>query len=292
MTTSTNTWRPRRLRDSDEGTYAVLVDGIPSWLENSLWRWAMDRAAQGGPALVYQAERLLRIQLPAQTTSQSPFAGYWTGASEDERLDLLDFFLNFLLNRGLQARKDYDEDKMVDAVRTAERLDEILVEGGSLWTVTFDPDWRLIRRVTEAAQDQLAQAREASGDAGKRVAAAWSNCYRQHPDYDAAYRDAVLAVEAVVLPVTSPKDATATLGKALAHIRDTRDAWSIGGLEAEGAASVDTLLALLATLWRNQQRHARNDGTIHDVSRDEAESAVSLAVTVVHLFSSGLVTRA
>jgi hypothetical protein len=37
--------------------YYALVDGVPDWLERSMWRWLMDRAAVG-PPLVHMAERL------------------------------------------------------------------------------------------------------------------------------------------------------------------------------------------------------------------------------------------
>lgn len=46
---------------------------------------------------------------------------------------------------------------------------------------------------------------------------------------------------------------------------------------------------MLETLWHNPQRHAQGDGRIHDVSRDEAETAVGPVVTIVQWFSAGLV---
>jgi hypothetical protein len=60
---------------------------------------------------------------------------------------------------------------------------------------------------------------------------------------------------------------------------------------AAESASGDTLLLMLGTLRQNQERHARRDGTIANVARDETEAAVSLAVTLVHWFTSGLVTK-
>ena len=77
----------------------------------------------------------------------------------------------------------------------------------------------------------------------------------------------------------------------LSHIADTYERWTVGGLDAEQQASAATLLAMIRTLWHSQQRHARPDGTIRDVGRAEAEAAVTVAVTLVHWFGSGLVER-
>jgi hypothetical protein len=101
----------------------------------------------------------------------------------------------------------------------------------------------------------------------------------------------VLAVEAIVLPVAIPNNKRGTLGTAVAHIADTVDRWTVGGLDADQQASGATMLAMLRTVWHNQERHARADGTIRDVSQTEAETAVLLAVTLVHWFGSGLVKR-
>jgi hypothetical protein len=40
-------WQPLHVRDpSAVAEYEMLVEGIPEWLERSLWRWAMDRAVR------------------------------------------------------------------------------------------------------------------------------------------------------------------------------------------------------------------------------------------------------
>lgn len=107
------------------------------------------------------------------------------------------------------------------------------------------------------------------------------------PDYDRAYRDAVLAVEAVVLPVAIPNNKRGSLGSAVAHIADTVDRWTVGGLDADQQASGVTMLAMLRTVWHSQERHAQADGTIREVSKTEAEAAVSLSVTIVHGSAQG-----
>jgi hypothetical protein len=94
-----------------------------------------------------------------------------------------------------------------------------------------------------------------------------------------------------VLPIAIPNDSSGTLGKAIAHIASTVDKWTVGDLDTSKQSSGQTLLAMLQTLWTNQARHATPDGTIRDVSQQEAETAVSLAVTLVHWFTSGVARR-
>lgn len=285
-------WQPLNVRDTPKAAdYETLVDGIPEWLERSLWRWAMDRAVRT-PELVYKVERLLHITMPQASQGSNLFDLYWSISGPKERLTLLDFFLRDLQDAFEDAKKDPRKNEtLIDFAVAAARLNDILTEGGSIWKTTFEPYWSLVRRVNETTQAHVDLASSPSTDAARKIASAWQACYRHDPDYDAAYRDAVLAVEAVALPVTIPDIGRGTLGTAVAHIRDTVGKWTVGGLDADQQASGETLLAMLKTLWHNQQRHAQTDGSIADVSQHEAETAVTLAVTLVHWFASGLVRR-
>ena len=284
-------WQPLFVRDAPEAVeYEGLIEGIPAHLERSLWRWVMDRSVRDG-GLRYKVERRLRITLPTRQ-GVNPFAEYWERADDDERLALIDFFL-----RDLQEAYDYDklagkfaEDSNVHPI-AAVRLDGELAEGGSVWRFTHEPFWGLTRRVNETTQTLVDLASSPGTDAARKIASAWSACYRHDPDYDGAYRDAVLAVEAVALPVIVPKNKRGTLGYVVAHLSDAHGSWTVGGLDDERQKSGTTLLTMLRTLWHNQQRHAQNDGTIVDVNQTEAETAVTLAVTLVHWFASGLVRR-
>lgn len=184
------------------------------------------------------------------------------------------------------------EDTRREVTTAVTLLDRILTDGGSLWRFETDPHWCLVRRVSEAAEQQYQQSTSNASDAADRLKTAWTACYRQNPNYDEAYRNAILAVEAVVLPETIPKDTVGTLGKAIRHMRDTASRWSIGGLGTDALSSGEVLLSMLELLWTNQQRHAKGDGTISSVCREEAEAAVGVAVTLVQWFSAGIVTKA
>ena len=183
------------------------------------------------------------------------------------------------------------DDELDTLMHYVVKLYSDLAEGGSVWTTAFEPYWHLTRRINAATQALVDAASSTETDAARKIVSAWSACYRHTPDYDVAYRDAVLAVEAVALPLVVPDNERGTLGSVVSHLNDTQERWTVGALDDARQGSGATLFAMLRTLWHNQQRHARRDGSIRDVGRDEAESAVALAVTLVHWFSSGLVKR-
>lgn len=295
-------WRPLFLRESDGDTeFDVLHEGIPAWLSGSVWRWLMDRAAEGGQPMVFRLERRLHITLAEpkdrrvgtqHTAPNQLLDRFWQGGDDNSQLVLLDAIL---YDMQTQAREQYDSgyhDKAERLMREAQRLGELLAEGGSAWTSQVElPAWCLARRVDEATTELVEAITAPRTDAARMMRAAWQACYRHDPDPDVAYRSAVLAVEAVAIPLALPKATKATLGTVVAHIRDTVADWSVGGLDAEQIASGETLVSMLKTLWHNQERHARPDGTVVDVSQHESEAAVSLAVTLVHWFTTGLVVR-
>jgi len=282
-------WHPLNVRDTTAAVeYDALVEGIPDHLERSIWRWVMDRAARSSD-LVYKVERALRIKLPETPQKANLFDLQWSISGPMERLTLVDFFLRDLQEVYEHATSDPDRGA---AMLAWAQLDVMLAEGGSVWRVSREPYWSLVRRLNETTQALADLASSPSTDAARKIASAWRACYQHGPDYDRAYRDAVLAVEAVALPVAVPDNQRGTLGNVVSHIADTVDRWTVGGLDDERQTSGATLLAMLRTLWHNQQRHAQNDGSILSVSQTEAETAVTLAVTLVHWFASGLVRRA
>jgi hypothetical protein len=63
------------------------------------------------------------------------------------------------------------------------------------------------------------------------------------------------------------------------------------GLTPRKSTPAHVLVSMLQLLWHNQERHAQPDGTIVDVTQDEAETAVTLATTLVHWLTSGLVVH-
>lgn len=287
-------WRPLGVRGDAgaEAEYAALDDGVPPWLERSLWSWVVERTGSGG-LTIERAERLLRQPMPGDEGGGLRLYWFWEDAGPSDRLALVDAVLFDLWERVGDAdpRAYADEAVKADRLAALVKLDRMLKEGGSAWRLGVQPRWGLERRVDETMQRLATEVTEAGTDAARTMAAAWRACYGLQPDHDKAYTLAVKAVEAAVLPLTSAKDGQATLGKAITHIADTRRRWTVGGLDDERQQSADTLLAMLRSLWHSQERHAGNDGTIRGVSAREGEAAVSLAATLVHWFTKGVVAK-
>jgi hypothetical protein len=288
-------WLPYRARQSDEraAERRELQEGFPSFLEPSVVEWVFD-AQQYMNAR--ETERLLRVTLPDSTT---PYVDYWHRQDVAGKVEFLDYALHVLET---DVKSDWSGSRLVQNRRRTPNgftqpqrsllaeLELILSQGGSVWRVVTTPGWSLERRASEEMRALVSNAAVADLDAGRALASAWHACYGARPAYSSAYDDAVTAVEACLLPATTPNDPKATFGKALAHVRDTEARWSVGGLKGSRSSGA-TLVAMLETLWQGQQRHAQPDGTVAGVSQAEAEAAVSLAVTLVHWFTAGLVVK-
>lgn len=261
------------------------------FLEPSVLEWLSDATKYLNER---EAERVLRVSFP---DSRVPFVAYWNATTVDEKVEFLDYVLHVLHTQdGASWIRTAGPSRRVPASFVSPQrvllheLELILSQGGSIWRVVSEPFWSLERRAGETTRDLVDLVASNGSDAGLALASAWHSCYRPSPDYSKAYADAVTAVEACLLPAATPDDQTATFGKALSHVRDTQARWTVGSLKG-ARHSGETLVAMLQTLWQGQQRHAQPDGTIIGVTQTEAEAAVSLAVTLVHWFSAGLVVK-
>jgi hypothetical protein len=131
-----------------------------------------------------------------------------------------------------------------------------------------------------------------SGHAGKRLAEAWGAAFGIAPNPSHAYSLAIKAVEDAAVPVVCPADATATLGKINAQLRNTGD-WSLP-LQREDlhATTGSTLLSMMKMLWAGQaDRHGGHHDPDLAITQEAAEIAVMTAATLVQWFTSGVVAR-
>jgi hypothetical protein len=120
---------------------------------------------------------------------------------------------------------------------------------------------------------------------------AWSKAYGLHPEPTTAYREAVLAVEAVACPLVLPLDKGATLGKVLAHLKQGGARWEMALLAKDGGSGPEPFVALLERLWTGQvSRHAGSEHSRVQTQR-EAEAAVHLAVLAVQWLSGEVLRR-
>jgi hypothetical protein len=117
--------------------------------------------------------------------------------------------------------------------------------------------------------------------------AAWNKIAGRQPDPSGAYREAVRAVEAAAKPVVLPDAARATLGTMIAAMRDKPEKWTTS------LGSVDDVRNMMQLLWTNQSdRHGTDDEDAPmNVTPEEADGAVHLALTLTRFFAAGQVRR-
>ncbi len=171
-------------------------------------------------------------------------------------------------------------------------LSAVLANGRSKFRVVRrDNSWRLAARVPEGVQ-AAAESLIASGrPAGELLARAWNHVYELEPNDSAAYAYAVRAVETAKFSALDISDAAATLGNSIRAIEKAEARWRLPFLrEHSQYPSKELLLGTLKSLYRgHRDRHGSE--AYSDVTHEEAEGAVLLAVTLVGWFDRGLVVE-
>jgi hypothetical protein len=184
-------------------------------------------------------------------------------------------------------------------VAVAESLEQILIEGGSAWTVSWGPPtdrsggekWPrgLRRRLDEHAESELVRiTAEAPAPAPNHLSLAASKIYGRFPDPGRGYQEVIKAIESVLQPIVSPDDDEATLGKMVSALRDKPTKWK-SMLGRDGSEDVDRIRGLLQLIWRGDSRHAESGPEPREISQQEAELAFMLGTFCVgYLICSGL----
>ncbi len=290
-------WRPLGVDSgADVANFDALHDGVPSWMGSAYWAWVLEsitvyrRYSDGSgrvPMLnVDLAERLcqtLRITLPnlrASGVNLTTGRNQLSSAMEALRahpapLQVADFLLAHEGNA------------------SPENLNALLERCKSAWQVgSRHGRPGLVRRVPLGVQVAADSVMARADRAGQRLATAWEELYGLDPNASAAYGLAIKAVEDAAVPIVSPGNTKATLGTVLADIEQQGD-WQLPmEREHDRAPSREVLIGMMRLLWHGQHdRHGGQPSAPGDVSPREAAVAVSLAVTIVNLFSSGVVAR-
>ena len=175
-----------------------------------------------------------------------------------------------------------------ERARKVEKLDHLLVDAGSVYRVDWTVPALLVRRVDPSVQEAADLAVSVAPlDASEMLRRAWRATYGRNPDPNTAYREAVRAVEEVACPIVRPNG---TLGTVIAHLRDAPGKWEFVLVDKDGDGSVEPLRVMMERLWQGQ--HSRHGGGDQnwDQTQAEAEAAVQLATTLVHLLSTGTLT--
>jgi hypothetical protein len=285
-------WLHFGLDDDEIAEYSAPREDIPAWLESSLWGWIQDAftAPAHAPnpahidlALVRRCERILEVRINWPATNRDSFLAVLRHAHtrSPDAIRKVWRLVNYLLG---------------DGHAHGGTLKTYLLEARSVYTVAPADGGKcyLVRRLPEGVETALADTVQ-HGKAGKRLAAAWEAVFGVDPDPSKGYRLAIKAVEAASVPIVIPDDPSPTLGKVNQRIEQGGQFKLPHLREAPGGVTPhDVLLNNLKQLWWGQ--YDRHDGlpasTLpDDVTQDEAESAVMLAVTLVGWFATGKVQK-
>lgn len=262
----------------------VLRDGVPETMRASLLTWLRDRVVVEGSARV----GLLRdIENNCDLTLGVGALGYLDGIAATRILSRLNgrqvlSVAHYLL---------YTLPNYQNAAYGRESLERLLADGRSKWTVgkTATEHWGLVARVPAGVQVAAEALFTIDGSAGQLLATAWGEVHDLHPRDSSGYAYAVRAVEAASLPALGVTGDTATLGNAIRAIERKDATWRLPfKREHTEYPSKDVLLGMLKSLYRGQ-RDRHGSEAYSDVTHDEALAAVYMAVTLVGLFSGGLV---
>lgn len=290
-------WLPLGIDSEDAvAAYDALHDGVPRWMETPYWAWvqesvSVNRRYRDGSGrfemldeiLVESMCQTLSIYTPNLRASEpGPYEGHQqiTSAMKALRAHAAPLQIaDYLLAHGGHG--------------VPKNLDGILKRSRSLYQVGIRAGRSgLTRRVPLGVKENADSLFARSGSAGVRLAKSWEALYGINPDASKSYGLAIKAVEDAAIPHVSPANGRATLGTLITQIRDQKN-WSLPMLrEQEGNISGDVILHMMRLLWNGQHdRHGGQPSAPGDVTFDEAQVAVSLAVNLVQLFSAGLVER-
>lgn len=284
-------YRPLFSRLQGEHAPYALHEGVPPWLRAGLFRWLENNLPTKRHRLIEIEQRLrLSLGLGITPTPGTRRAAILRAARDDSEgelpLELANLLLYMKSSEGLLFRTFLS--------LVTKELDEMLRNAGSAWTVALrDGKYCLERRVSTATRDRAEHVMGSVGRAAEHLHDAWTALYGRDPNYDHAADQSVKAVEAAMRPVLLPNDNMATLGKACSHLRDAMGKYEVPAAAPEDTDNaVATVLAMMQTLWRTHRRHGTDDASVpKGTSREEAEVCLQLAITVVHMFHSGLLRR-
>lgn len=268
-------------RDAEQ--FGVLHEGVPDHLHPSLSTWISEAAARFGLHDVIQR----RLQIPDQGGRGALMR--YIDASPDEMLDAVDLILWWLHRR---ATTSVDVSEGHEIAPWVARVMSALDEASSAYAVKTTQGWRLEHRVDETAEQAFEDAVQRARHSSDLLREAWVSTFKRDPNPGAAFRASVLAVESVATQMFTPKDGKPSLGKAIAHLGRTVGEWTVSGLNDQQQASGETLLAMLRTVWENDQRHVGQGGRPPEpATQEEAEAVLFLAVTIVQWFERGFVKK-
>lgn len=274
-------WRPLSKRAQADARLDEPHEGLPAHIAGPALDWLANRFQ---PAGLVDDEALtdlqLRFRLDPPLDRRDRLGDLIARCRDDDdfALDVIDYSLYHLDRLG----HEYEF-----LPERAKQLAKILILGGSAWIVAPIEDeddgvYRLARRSVGPVPDAVA-ALSPAARAHAHLVEAWNRSTGRNPDPSGAYREAVRAVEAAAKPVVLPASNRATLGTMIAALRDKPEKW------ATRMGEVHDVRRQMELLWTNQlDRHGTDDESVPlEVSQEEAELAVHMALLLTRIFARG-----
>lgn len=275
----------------------ALYDGIKPWMSNSVRNWVEARFCHISGAHSYYRNKLMHeVELHSRLTflHNSDGIGLYRGAmavfnsDENFALDIVQAIVELC-----RVTKNYEYDEMAVVVGVLHELDTILVKGGSKWHVVIDGERARIEarvsQTTTAAYEKLTDSQE---DYAQLLKTSWQYCYGRLPNSSETYTYAIRSVEAVCWRAITPNNNKATLGTLIKDIDAQAKAGklTVAFKDKKEGDTIGTVSSMMKRLWEGQtDRHAT--GEYIQPSQVEAESALHLAITLCHMFTSGMISR-
>ena len=100
------------------------------------------------------------------------------------------------------------------------------------------------------------------------------------------------AVEAAAIPIFLPAATNPSLGTVRDHLQQARSKYELVIADkVNSPGSIDVIVEMVGTLWFGHRDRHEGGLTSAAISPASAEAALSIATTLVHLFSIGAVRR-
>jgi hypothetical protein len=254
---------PRHLRDGLRHWFEDLFTGIDDFTGRTTY--------DNGPMLSFVAAARIELR----------------GAPRDQ----------YLLDQILREAGSSDPEELLDLIHYAlqvagtrygiNKLNQLLVDGDSVWTATQDGLERRVALSAQGAYDAVTSPRDVASD---ELEEAWSNTFRRHPDPSDAWDHAIKAIEAILIPIVVPNQAKPTLGHVVSHLDKQSQHWKLVLPGPNNDYSVQPLVAMLRLIWPNPDRHGSPQHR-RAPTRQEAQAVVHLAVTIVQWGRDGQIVK-
>ena len=287
-------WKPLHVREAGEAARAhhdELLEGVPPHLKPALRLWLdtyfLRHQFPGAVPPLHDIQVALRLEDFDWSRHGSAYQSFneACAANPDLLLSAVDLVLRRMADGTIVGTERYQGPKA---------LESLLGDAGSVWTIAPDKG-SLVRRVTPGAARAVDGVVARGTRAGEHIAQAWHHAYGRNPNPSAAYREAVRAIEAAAVPVLTPKDSAATLGKIIGDLKANPTRFlTVFVAEVGRVVPVDVIRSLMELVWTNQfDRHGTADEStpIH-VSLEQARAALHAAVTLVEWLQAGVISRA